>query len=929
MKLFLIFHIGAGIWFATSPAAAEVPRKNRAEIFYFDYNYSVRFEMITALEKAAASLDYLKIEKAASRLTYTDYRNSIVEDSRGLAQKELGGQIAYTKLKATAVLKGGKSFIYSDRPLPPELRRIMEDEVSGVFTPREAAADLVQGTTRDGKTFTAVSLKEGKAAPAMMPTFMLTFRISYKGEPFTVTEVGMPLGLSGFDRRARERAAHKETARLLSIGLGTDSAEEMHLDLEKALSRLADLKTDIAAVDRDDIKALWRQSAVKNPALEHPEISFICSNFQTSDPALAGLIKPYNISVINGIRTAFLSFLPSDTPAISSGSLAAASFINPFQKDYLRELVRTLRTGEQAEVITAVSRLDGEEFSQLLKTGGIDIVIGPRSGENTSSKKTRVELTDWAADSHTFPAMIVSRDYSGLGEISVELDADGGLKAVEAGPVERDPADGPDDGRYSDLKEKLMRHFFGSEEPLLPDIRRVYPEPESRHKYNVYYASDFFNLVAAALRRQYRTEIALALISPLPISVYGDIPSSLVRTWMKPADSLIIASVPGILLKTLMPQIVFGTGAGGEDRQKYFKKDYFAVSGLAKDGTVSGLQLQAEERYLTALSANTLEALKKNIHAKGIRIVKPEDTALDTLVLEILAGLKSGKGPDPGWERAIRRLVDNAPERRPLWRINLREMSLLMTNTAVRGSRNFAGVSDSRINASDQTLIQGSGRLFSELFLGRTRLDLGVSADFGKVTARAGNQPKVVSESADQLVFEGEFKQEMGGFNNSFGAGKYGPFANLAYDTEFTRRPALPYRKIVRGKAGFKLFEGSKLQEFYAALVGEQNYTNKPAKTDYAAETGFKAAVPVPGTALTLLSEGIYRNFAYARSDTNADLKQNLELRAKLSAKLYNSVMLSPFINYYMATGKLFGGTATNTTVGVSIDYNHLFKLKY
>jgi len=911
-------------------AALEGPTASKADIFYFDPSYSVTLEMILALEKASASLDYLKLEDTASRVTYTDYQKFLVSDSGCFSQKVISGRIFYTPVKEITVLEGGKSFIYSDPPLPAELKQIITDDVAGYFTPREVPADLLQGLTLDGKTVTAVSLKERTPAAAMMPTFMLTFHVKYKGEPYTIIEFGLPLGLVGFDRHVKEQAAVKDNNLLLSIGLGMGAANEIQFELDKVLSYLSDLKTDIAAVDRDDIKTIWQQASSKNQALEASTISFICSNLQTQDPGLSKLVKPYKIATLNGVRTAFLSFLPSDTPAISSGSLIAATFSNPFQNDFLRDLVRTLRSKEKASVIAAVSLLEDEEYGKFLQAGGIDIVIGPKSGENTSSKRERVELSNWSVDSHDYPDLVVARDSRGLGQISLEFGPDGALRALEARPIEPDPSAEIYDEQYCASKDKLMRHFFDSDDPLLPDIRRVYSDPANRHKYNMYFEPDFYNIAAATLRRHYNAEISLVKIRPLAVSVYGDIPSSLVRSWIKQGDRLIVAKVPGRLLKSIMPQLVFDTKTGADtDRQKYSKKDYFAVSGLTKNGAVSGLQVQPEETYLAVFPESALEALNKNPNGKNIRIIKFDSYTLDSLMLDELTALRGGKVTNAGWESSIRALIDNEPGQRPLWRINLRDLALLMTDTSVRGNKNFGSVSDSRINATNQTLLQGSGKLFSEYFSGKTRFDLGVSADYGKVTVRSINQPRLVSESADELVFESEFKQELGGYKNFLGSGKYGPFANLAYDTEFTHQTHLPFRKIVRSKAGLKLFEGSSLKEFYAAFVSEQNYTNTPAKTDYAVETGFQAVLPVPGTALTLFSEGNYRDFAYARSDTFSDLKQILELHAKLSTKLYNMVMLSPFINYYMATGKLFSGTATNTTVGISIDYNYLLKLKH
>ena len=118
------------------------------------------------------------------------------------------------------------------------------------------------------------------------------------------------------------------------------------------------------------------------------------------------------------------------------------------------------------------------------------------------------------------------------------------------------------------------------------------------------------------------------------------------------------------------------------------------------------------------------------------------------------------------------------------------------------------------------------------------------------------------------------------------------------------------------------------MQEFYAGLTTEQVYTYSPARTQYAAETGFRLAWPVPGTALTLNADGNYRNFARSRFDTVYDLKERLELNFKLSTRLYGDITINPFASYFLASGKKLSGSASNLTTGFSLEYSRLFKLK-
>jgi hypothetical protein len=312
----------------------------------------------------------------------------------------------------------------------------------------------------------------------------------------------------------------------------------------------------------------------------------------------------------------------------------------------------------------------------------------------------------------------------------------------------------------------------------------------------------------------------------------------------------------------------------------------------------------------------------------GVQRLSSGGKTLHEIVTGELRALKQAAKERTAWETAVKTAVANVPELRKIWRINLRSLSLQAANVGVAAPAGYASVGESRLSAVDQTRIQGSGRLVSEYYSGKFRLDSGVSADYGKVVLRPEGQPRVTAESVDQIEVESELTYRLRSFNGALGPLVIGPFAAAAYDTEFSRADPLPLRRVLRGKAGLKMFEGTNLQEFYAGLTTEQVYTYAPARTKYAAETGFRLAWPVPGTALTLLADGNYRNFARSRFDTVYDLKDRLELNAKLRTRLYGDITINPYASYFLATGKKLSGRASNLTTGFSLEYSKLFKIK-
>jgi hypothetical protein len=532
-----------------------------------------------------------------------------------------------------------------------------------------------------------------------------------------------------------------------------------------------------------------------------------------------------------------------------------------------------------------------------------------------------VELLKWGKEAHTGPALTVFPDSRGSGVVRLEFGARSALSAVESLPP---PEDGREPLYYREqlyMKERIVRHFLGSGDTLLPD-RRGRAVQDGGPAYGV---PDFFNLSANLLRKGFKAEVSVLKVKSFSSSMLGDVPTAMAKTWLGPDKPVKLVLAPGRFLNELRARRVPDRAAGEYyTPHAYTGKDYYALSGIDEAGRIGGLPIDNGELYLTALPADLAEG------KPFLRPVEPPAGApftLHTAVTGELAKIRAAAPSRQDWEDAIGLAIENKPEPRDLWRINLRSLSLRTDNTEVSGPSDYAAA-DSRLGAVNQTRMQGSARLFSEYHSGRFRLDSGISADYGKTVLRPRGQPRLTTESVDQLILESQVVYRMKSYNGLLGPLVIGPYGSAAYDTEFSRAEPQPLRKVLRASAGIKLYEGAALQELYAGLTTENIYTYTPARTMYAAEAGFRVYTPIPGTALQLSADGNYRNFARSRFDTIYDLKDRLELNLKVSTRLYKDIMLSPYLTYFLATGKKLPGSASNLTTGLSLEYSRLFKIK-
>lgn len=907
--------------FMAAPAAAA---PGSASVYYFDHDYRISFNLSQVIEEITSSTGSIKLNRAETSMTYTNGAKFVIERPEDLTADELARTTDYADAGGVEVVEGGQSIILMPQDLLDTFTPVLEEALSAYFSVDRSPARLLAGTSPSGIKFQALYLASRPEKPLWEPTLEMRHYASAGGREIVFTGVSVPQGLNGLSRKMLEDAADKRNSALLSLGLGGALAGQiLGAGPEKALGFLTAAGTDIAAMDPDDLKNIWRWSRDDGIKFSTSAPEFICSNVEISDPALAALIKPYALRKIGGATVAFISLLPANSSAQAELEGSPFTVNDPRNEKALYALINELRGEKKAKAVIAVAtRLQRDELGWLLNARGIDALIGPKTWDSESGRKTRVELRNWEKESHTGPAITIFPDSNGAGQLLLNFGRRQGLTALEALPA-------PDDGRepfyYREqlyMKESIVRHFLGSGDTLLPAQRSQIGRAAGPD----YGIPDFYNLAAGLARKSFKAEVSMIKVKPFSSNMLGDIPTAMVQTWLGPDKPMVLALAPGRFLKDMRSKRVPDRVPGEYySPQTYSGGEYFALSGIDRDGRVAGLPIESSELYLTVMPADVAE----NRNFLKVQEAPPgSPKTLYETVVGALADIRSAAVSRDAWEATIRKETLNVAAPRNLWHINLRKLSVQMVNTEVTGPADYSAINESRLSAVNQTQMQGSGRLYSEYYSGRFRFDAGVAADYGKTVLRPRGQPRLTTESVDQLVYETQLVYRMKNYDGKLGRLVMGPYASAAYDTEFSHLDSLPLRKVARGSGGFKLFEGAALQDLYVGLSTEQVYTYSPARTQYSLETGFRLSVPLPGTALQLNADGNYRNFARSRFDTVSDIKQKLELNLKISTHLYGDIMISPYINYFLAQGKKLPGSAANLTVGFALEYSRLFKLK-
>jgi hypothetical protein len=261
------------------------------------------------------------------------------------------------------------------------------------------------------------------------------------------------------------------------------------------------------------------------------------------------------------------------------------------------------------------------------------------------------------------------------------------------------------------------------------------------------------------------------------------------------------------------------------------------------------------------------------------------------------------------------------------WLLELKKIALNVTSTEVQNAETYkaAGVSNARLTSDSQTLMQGTFNFAADYFAPKSFWSNTLLMEYGKTYLRPVGKDEITNENVDKILITTDYTYRLWNIKDFLGGFEAGPFVNIGYETEFTPQDNTPLKKIIRGMAGAKLFEGKYLKSLYAAGVGEADYTYEPESTKFALEAGFKLENPIR-EGLKVVSFGYYRNYLSESTERITDLQYELELDVRLDVMLYKNLSLAPFINYYAAEAKHFSGRGENLYTGLSLTYSTFFK---
>lgn len=251
------------------------------------------------------------------------------------------------------------------------------------------------------------------------------------------------------------------------------------------------------------------------------------------------------------------------------------------------------------------------------------------------------------------------------------------------------------------------------------------------------------------------------------------------------------------------------------------------------------------------------------------------------------------------------------------WSANLKKAGIELSSTEVKNSKEYKDSPNSSLSGDSETVTKGIFDFSLTNEQQNYKWENNLFMEYGKTKLKPVDGPDIENETADKILLSTDYARKSWQYWDAY----VGPFANVAYQTEFSPNDDAPRTKIVRGMAGLKMFDGKYIKNLYVAGVGEWDFTYKHDKTTKAAyEIGLKAEYPLR-EGVTCNLDTYFRDYVAYSSYNPKDFEYEYSAKANMMVDVYNGLAIGPYIQYFRATDRGSRKYGSSTIIGVEASF--------
>lgn len=251
------------------------------------------------------------------------------------------------------------------------------------------------------------------------------------------------------------------------------------------------------------------------------------------------------------------------------------------------------------------------------------------------------------------------------------------------------------------------------------------------------------------------------------------------------------------------------------------------------------------------------------------------------------------------------------------WSANLKKAGIELSSTEVKNAREYKDSPNSSLSGDSETVTKGIFDFSLTNEQDNYKWENNLFMEYGKTKLKPAEGPDIENETADKILLSTDYARKSWQYWDAY----VGPFANVAYQTEFSPNEDAPRTKIVRGMAGLKMFDGKYIKNLYAAGVGEWDFTYKHDKTTKAAyEIGLEAEYPLR-EGITFNLDTYFRDYFAYSSYNPKDFEYEYSAKANMMVDIYNGLAIGPYVQYFRATDRGSSKYGSSTIIGVEASF--------
>ena len=255
--------------------------------------------------------------------------------------------------------------------------------------------------------------------------------------------------------------------------------------------------------------------------------------------------------------------------------------------------------------------------------------------------------------------------------------------------------------------------------------------------------------------------------------------------------------------------------------------------------------------------------------------------------------------------------------------IDLNRIALTFSQSSLSNQTLYSNYSDANLKGNSQMSLQSFFTLNFNYYSRRFVTFNSIIAEYGFTQINQNNNNYITNKNLDKLLFSIDYTQRMWDFDLGFETFEVGPFLKSSYQTEFYPVASVGRRHIINYVLGAKLFDGKYIKSLYFDIFGEHDLNDNTRFDGFGVELGVSLEYRLNKN-VRFVGAINYKKYLYDSIESRIMPDFQFLAEARVEAKLFKSLSISPSLRYYILQAKNINLPASNLLLGVSLNFGKI-----